>query len=209
MTTQLTYKLPPAQSILARGENPYLDQHAAMASLTSMLELDTESPLLMNVRVSLVPIYGFAVPNAQAIDRLVSLSPIVEIGAGTGYWAAMVTDAGGTVVAYDLYPPCTSENPYALQAQWHPVLEGGADWIPEHPHSTLFLCWPPEANDMAADALWEYAGDTFVYVGEPRGERTATPAFFDLLDRDWRLDEYIPLPQWSTCLDGMYIYVRK
>src|SRR5579885_3340312 len=45
--------------------------------------------------------WAWAVPDEKAIKTLVEHSPVVEIGAGTGYWARLATEAGGDVVAYD------------------------------------------------------------------------------------------------------------
>jgi hypothetical protein len=45
--------------------------------------------------------YSEACPDAQAISDLVSLGPIAELGAGNGYWARLLRDACGDVVAFD------------------------------------------------------------------------------------------------------------
>ena len=48
--------------------------------------------------------YAFAVPNAEALAVLRQHSPLVEWGAGTGYWAALLQRAGADVVALDWQP---------------------------------------------------------------------------------------------------------
>ena len=48
---------------------------------------------------------GFAVPNEAALQKLEDLSPIVQVGAGAGYWAALLQKRGVDVVAYDINPP--------------------------------------------------------------------------------------------------------
>lgn len=49
--------------------------------------------------------YAFAIPDDRAVSAIVRHAPkIVEVGAGTGYWARQLADAGADVVAYDHTP---------------------------------------------------------------------------------------------------------
>lgn len=45
--------------------------------------------------------YSEAVPTADAVRRLAALGSIVEVGAGGGYWARLIQDVGGDVLATD------------------------------------------------------------------------------------------------------------
>lgn len=49
-------------------------------------------------------LYAFAAPNSRALKALAELSPIVEVGAGVGYWALLLKQAGVVVVATDELP---------------------------------------------------------------------------------------------------------
>eukprot|EP00854_Cymbomonas_tetramitiformis_P003077 gene3077-3908_t len=44
----------------------------------------------------------FAVPNAEAIATMVKYSPLVELGAGTAYWAELARSAGASITTYDI-----------------------------------------------------------------------------------------------------------
>jgi len=44
-------------------------------------------------------------PNSGALALLAARAPLVEVGAGTGYWAATLRRRGVDVLAYDLNPP--------------------------------------------------------------------------------------------------------
>jgi len=55
-------------------------------------------------RFALTKHYSWAIPNQEAIDYLVSQSPIIEMGAGTGYWSKLISDSGGEVIAFDESP---------------------------------------------------------------------------------------------------------
>ena len=144
--------------------------------------------------------YAYAVPSPVSIEwvtRFSSGRPIVELGAGRGYWAAQLSRAGHKVRAYELEPPDTIDNPSFPQATgqvdvWFPV--AGLDRLSaaELKDSVLFLCWPPGwGNSMASYALAAYeatGGDRLIYIGEPKGGKTGDDAFFDALSERWKLE---------------------
>lgn len=49
-------------------------------------------------------LYAFAAPNEQALAALAGLAPVLEVGAGVGYWTHLLRDRGVTVVATDELP---------------------------------------------------------------------------------------------------------
>lgn len=49
-------------------------------------------------------LYAFAAPNSRALQALAELSPILEVGAGVGYWALLLKQAGVSVLATDELP---------------------------------------------------------------------------------------------------------
>lgn len=155
-------------------------------------------------RHELVERYSWAVPNVEAIYVLVQLSPIVEIGAGTGYWARLIHDAGGDIVAYDNMVWKKQHH-----GRWFPVQYGGPGKVRSHPDRTLFLCWPPYAKPMAWQALRNYKGARVVYVGEDSSGCTGCDKFHNLLDREWREQQTVQLPQWWGIYDRMKIYARR
>lgn len=138
-------------------------------------------------RDRLVHTFAWAIPTPGDIAWIASRldgRPLVEIGAGTGYWAAQLARAGVDVVAFDKEP---GGNHWCADVQYHPVHEAGHDAAGDHPGHALMLCWPPYSRPVAADALRAYAGDLLIYIGEPHGGCTADDDFFDALDRDWSL----------------------
>eukprot|EP00897_Mesotaenium_endlicherianum_P009382 jgi/Mesen1/8472/ME000478S07970 len=65
--------------------------------------------LLLYIQLNVAPlrrIYSWAVPTGEAIDAIVKSAPggVLEIGAGTGYWAHLLRQRGVQVAAYDLQP---------------------------------------------------------------------------------------------------------
>ena len=160
-------------------------------------------------RSSLVRKYAWAVPNDEAIQKLVSLSPIVEVGAGTGYWAKLVSEAGGDVRAFDSSPPKFGVNRYEHTNAWFPVERGQANVASRFAHRTLLLCWPPYNTGMATEALRAYNGKTVVFVGESQGGCTGNDEFHDMLKDRFNRVESVWLPCWSGIHDYMTIWNRK
>ena len=52
---------------------------------------------------------GYATPSTQILKKLKAYGPIVEVGAGNGYWSAALQLEGVDVVAYDSEPPRLTE----------------------------------------------------------------------------------------------------
>ena len=165
----------------------------------------------VDYRSDLVERFAWAIPSDEAIAALAGLSPIVEIGAGRGYWAYLLRKAGADVVAYDLYPRGHPEwwRPQPDDgAAWTEILRGGATATARHPDRTLLLVWPP-MTPMAANALRAYRGTTVAYVGEGHSGCTGDDAFHRALDREWQEVRTIALPHWDGIWAELTIYRRK
>lgn len=181
--------------------NPYLDAYnAVMADAVDAVA---------NERWELAHRYAWAVPNATAIARLVELGPIVEIGAGAGYWAALIAASGGDIIAYDNAPASSGENGYTAGHEWHPVECDGPAAVTRHQDRALLLCWPPFNTPMAATTLSLYEGDTVAYVGEGMYGMTADDAFHDALSTHWRCDDVVHIPSWPSIGDRLTIWTRR
>lgn len=164
-------------------------------------------------RDPLVRKYAWAIPGASAVERLVGLSPLIEIGAGNGYWAQVISRAGGFIEAYDREPGRHTRD--AGEDVWYPVIQGGVERITErHRRHTLFLCWPPYDDSMAADALCQFmdmGGCTVAYVGEGWGGCTGDALFHGLLSEFFEQDYDMgcSVPQWSGLHDSLEVWRRK
>ncbi|HLF79063.1 MAG TPA: hypothetical protein VJB57_16400 [Dehalococcoidia bacterium] len=182
-----------------------------------LLESSTFDPLLVdNViwaersaaeydrRRAFVASYAWAVPTKQAIRQtcaFVGGRKLLEVCAGTGLWARLLSSAGTSVVATDGAPE--------LQADWFTVEFANAeDAVRSHPQcQALLLCWPPFKDACAFRALQSFEGDLAIYIGDIRF--TADIQFHSLLLRSWELIQGIPLPSWPGIEDGVHLYVRK
>lgn len=136
---------------------------------------------------------GFAVPSQEALDVIAALGPIIEVGAGTGYWAALLQHAGADIIAYDEQPPSLSSvgteigNRFFCR-QYTEVLQADSVELfqqtkkSEHSHRALMMIFPENPAHVAVGAYesWDAhcveayhlaGGRTVVYVGD-RPEKT-------------------------------------
>ena len=158
-------------------------------------------------RTRLTALYAWAVPTAEAVRALVRLSPLVEVGAGTGYWASLVRAAGGVVHPFDCDPPTSGVNHWGHREEYVPVLRGGPEVLAGFDEAcALFLCWPPYDTTMALDCLRAFRGTRVAYVGEDRG-CCATEEFFDEFDT-WPLVRRVKIPQHAGIHDEMVVRRR-
>jgi hypothetical protein len=129
---------------------------------------DAEDALLM-----LAQRYAYVFPDDSTLTTLAALGPLVEIGAGTGYWAHRLRSIGVDVVAFD-YAPVDAERPnryHSSTRPWTHVEQGDQTVLSAYADRGLFLCWPPLFSSLG-DCLTHYRGDTVAYIGDG-GYRTA------------------------------------
>jgi hypothetical protein len=162
--------------------------------------LDYRDPLGHRGRSDGVRTYSWSIPTPEAIGALVRLSPILEVMAGTGYWAKLIRDAGGDVIATDLFPPDGTETGSSYHKSalpWADVIQMDAlAAVQRWPDRTLLLSWPPHGEPHAADAVRAYhaaGGRTVVYIGEQGYGCTGNVTLHQMLgidehERCWRCD---------------------
>jgi hypothetical protein len=123
--------------------------------------------------IDLAQRYAYVVPDDEALSALSELGAIVEIGAGTGYWAARLRARGVDVLAFDQAPPDgeRTNRYHAPTSTWSTVLPGDQTVLATHADRTLFLCWPPLFSSLG-DCLTFYTGNTVALIGDG-GRRTA------------------------------------
>src|SRR3990167_1707194 len=181
--------------------NPYLDYFKAAKGKSRSDDFDN----FTDYRREAVRQFAFPVPDEKGLRLIASHAPkIVEIGAGTGYWAYMLSQVGVDIVAYDIEP----YKNHRFDAKWFEIQLGDYTKVKQHSDRALFLSWPP-CNDMAYDTLRIYRGDTVIYIGEWNRGVTAEEKFHALLEKKFDEIEVYEIPCWENLIDCLYIYKRK
>ena len=173
--------------------------------------------------------YAYALPDEDLIRRIAEDAPIVEVGAGLGYWAWLLRQAGAEVRATDVRAPVQYFDERGRLASTPGRRPGRPnDWLENRPAWTLveeadataaaaaapetaalLIVWPPYADPMAAAALRAFRGAVVWYVGEGRGGACADDAFFDELEESWEPDEVHALVRFPGLYDWAYRLVRR
>ena len=191
---------------------------------------------------------GFAVPNENAIAAFRKLTlpshsadipaSIVQLGAGTGYWTALLASRGIPVQAYDLHPPAIMDNAF-FDVQYDANMKQGAcidvvsDASFDASNTILLLIWPNDPDPIdnphfltdnsdgggKSQAVWDAdcllafyraGGQQIVYVGERlQDSLSGTRHFHGLLEAFFVLQETILLPNWWLNEDDLTIWKRK
>jgi hypothetical protein len=159
--------------------------------------------------------YSWAVPTPDALATIAEHSPIVEAGAGTGYWAHLLRQMNVDVVAFDRHGMDVKLNRFHKKAQraWTDIVRGTADTVSLYPERTLFMSFPPPGTNFANDVLTRFQGNKFLYIGDsPSRLTTANEEFHSNLARSWREVKSVPLPNWETSFglmqDKLHLFTR-
>jgi hypothetical protein len=159
--------------------------------------------------------YSWAIPNEKALKTIEDLGPIVEIGAGSGYWAALLRARGTDVVAFDKYPIESGSSWHGgADKSWTEVLKGDERSVAKYTDRTLMLSCPPPEDPMAFNALQAFKGDTLIYIGGPAPRKGAHDLYGDLafhqeLRDKWKAVERVNLPQWPGRDYSLFVYRRR
>lgn len=207
-----------ARSLFREGLNPYLhcvresgceveQPEAVQAILQGTFSVNSHLRNMIHSAVHrerFISDFSFAIPNKEALDLLVSFGPIVEMGAGNGYWGWCLKQLGCPVRLYDNFSwsiPWTT--------WWKRPRRAGPSILRKYgPGWTLFLCWP--CASYAADSLRHFRGHRVAYIGESCPGLCADRAFFDLLDESgYQMVKAVTLPHWEGLRDNLFIYEKS
>lgn len=114
----------------------------------------------------LVDKYAWAIPDERSLGILAHFSPLIEIGAGKGYWASLLLNRGVDILAFDKIGG--GEGGQNDDSNWTEVKKGGPKLLakPKYAGRNLFLCYPDEGSSMSIKCLEHFTGDYIVHVGE-------------------------------------------
>lgn len=177
--------------------NPYLDEFRQLQKKNNF-----KGQQWFGERSTLVERYGWAVPNESAITYLTNFDNLIEVGAGSGYWAYIIESAGGSVDAYDIDPPGANENEYVN------VEKSDVRSMEVIENSPVLMVWPPCHNKMSEYVL-THEPSHVLYVGEGAGGCTGTDEFHHTLSKKYGLIETIEIPSFDGVNDNLYHYARN
>jgi hypothetical protein len=200
------------------GENPYLDLVHVLAGSRTAWDLTGGLRTMLDLparRQELAAIFAWAIPGQAALSALARHAPLLECGAGTGYWAALLSQRHVDVLATG--PPGRASHPgWPAHRPWTEVLPAdAASAVRGAPDRVLLLSWPPPDDDGAGyAALRAYRGDVLAYIGDAPGpDGTGGLAGTIRLHRElalnWAPVEQVAIPNWPGLRDRLVVYRRN
>lgn len=148
-----------------------------------------------------------SIPAIRGICEFADSAQILEVGAGLGLWAALIRANGGNIIPTDSF---TTHGTSLENTFLEVVPRDAIAAVEEFPTEVLLMCWPPQNESCAHDALQRFQGNKFVYIGQERGGCTAEDEFFDLLEKEWNLTDMSHLHlNWKQYPDYMFFCTRK
>ena len=199
------------------GENPYRDLVARLGDPRDGWRLTPGVARLLDLgerRRELASLFSWAIPSDDALGLLARYAPLVECGAGMGYWAALLRARGTDVLAFDAAPPGgKGRNAYHRRARppWTDVRRASSVKVARrHADRSLLLCWPPFDDDAASYAVVRaYRGDVVIHIGEPEEGATGSVRFHRELRLNWTPVESLDLARWPRVRDRVTVYQRN
>src|SRR4030042_4414488 len=156
--------------------NPYL--YEILESLQDLKKShEDESLELLKLRQDFITRYAFSIPVYPALAIIKEYSPIIELGAGTGYWARCLGQMEVDITAFDRFPPGETspwlwhEGNRWFSDTWFNVHEGDERVLASYPDHALLMVWPDIHDPMALGALntfREAGGRILIYIGDPK-----------------------------------------
>lgn len=169
---------------------------------------DSEHPAAVRyVRKGFVNAWGCSIPCKEAVEALAALSPLVELGAGTGYWSALLAAAGADVVATDL--AAQGLNAHGAQLGRHAPVEAlsAADAVRRYPERNVFCSWPTLNAAWPLEALkLMQPGRAFAMISEHAGGMAPAAEVFGYLRDRFVEVARIQLPQFPPHSDELAIW---
>lgn len=153
--------------------------------------------------------WGNSIPCAEAIDALRMLGPLLEIGAGSGYWSAILSRAGHDVIATDIGLGL-GRGGFEIGAHFPVDLLAAADAIQAHPDRDVFCSWPdePPASWAAGAVNGMRPGRTLALISDGPGGVCGADALYAVLGASFEHVATVEIPQFPEFRDDLKLYRR-
>lgn len=211
---------PPCSGGVTPADCTYYNPGIAVYRETHDWGADGWEPVGDTTPYRSVPAY---LPTDDAIQLLTDMR-LVEIGAGSGYWAHVVGEAGGEImatdpappeIASDAVPPATTwtvvgdedgEQSRQYDTVWAEIRVGDHRIVQEYPERDILVCHP-EACEWTVELLdLLHVDQRLVVVAEWYPGADAVPEFYRRLDREWQLVTTFPVLDWATMHARGYVF---
>ena len=200
---------PPSDVLTAGIARQWLEDELPTSEVISARHgLRGFSMGVFSARSKFIDEIGFAIPCAEAIRAIVAASPLVEIGAGSGFWSALVHKAGGDIIATDAV---SGRNYGQSVGHFHQVSDGeGARIVGSYSERNVLMIWPCYRKPWGATVAKAMAeGRLLFLVSEGQGGAVGDDDLFETLDARFDLVDEIEIPQWPGIHDRLTVHRKR
>lgn len=206
------------------SEDEFYDKHQTPAPCILQNWRDSCRDLLCNL-------YAYATLSPQelketvAVLRDMTVTSVIEMGAGTGYISHLFQKSGMHVSAFDIAPTTASgqgareANEYhGLSPSYFTVNQAESKDISSLLRNrndvekvALLLCYAPPLTSMAEDTVKmfvKYGGEVLIHIGEFKG-LTGSKVFETFLQRNFCLKHRVQCLHWGTDAAEATVWVKK
>lgn len=167
-----------------------------------------------SVRESYIDQFGFSLLSMKAVEAMRPYQPIVELGAGSGYWSYELKRFGIDVIATDPFDEQFWSFRKKERERWQKLYTdieklNSVEAVRKYPNRVPLIVWPSYKESWAADALDIYTGSVVIYFGEGEGCATADDRFHQLLDTNFADQIHVRMPHFWSCYDRWLVIARK
>lgn len=182
--------------------------------------------------------YAWAIPDERALRICGHFEPLVEMGAGAGYWVRLLRDRGVTIGAYDKDVGDDCKAAGVAAKAFTKIDKGGPEMLALCPNATLLLIYPDDYEQaenngeeenltLSMASLQNYQGDTVIHVGEWLGStltlsmegqetpdnvypwgRSTSPDFQIVMEASFHRVLQVPLPNWGSVRNCLTVWKR-
>ncbi len=164
-----------------------------------------------SMRMNYIKHYGFAVITEESVEwmtRNLTGHTVLEVGAGNGYLARRLRDAGLQMTVTDACGDL-KDNSYALGDSYlSEVIQMDAESaIGKYGPSALIWSWPVR-SDESGRAFRTFDGELFIYIGEQYNGCTGGDLFSEVLNERYEHIENCFIPSFPSVSDWAALYRR-
>ena len=150
----------------------------------------------IKIREAIIKKFTFALPFLEILEYIKKFEPILEIGAGSGYWACLLKKIGCDIIATTIDDQLHPYPKKYTDIEYLTAIEASK----KYPDRTVLMCWPSMAN-WPVKAL-PYI-NRLIYIGE-WGGCTGNDKFFDILKKNFKTIESSNILSWPLIRDCIY-----
>ena len=204
-----TGEVPSRLDIMKKLYPPNGDMWDPVPAVPTIKEIEdgiTTYARRRDARMEFIKAFGFPIPCSELIEAIKAEGPLVELGAGSGYLAALVCRCGGCVIPTDSY-----KGGYFFEVSFYGKVRrlAASTAFREFPNMPILISWPSfGAKWPSRVANMLKPGCRLLYIGEDNG-CTACYSFEDILRKKFKEIKQVSIPNWEGIHDHLRIFEKE